>query len=98
MDLFFSPLACSMSVRIALAEAGPPPISSRSHRGKAPGADRRGLSRNQPARVRAGASARRRDPMTENAAILQFIADEHPAAGLAPPASDDLARAKSGSG
>ena len=32
--------------------------------------------------------------MTENAAILQFIADEHPAAGLAPPASDDLARAK----
>jgi glutathione S-transferase len=32
--------------------------------------------------------------MTENAAILQFIADEHPAAGLAPQASDDLARAK----
>jgi glutathione S-transferase len=32
--------------------------------------------------------------LTENAAILQFIADEYPAAGLAPPASDRLARAK----
>ena len=32
--------------------------------------------------------------ITENAAILQFIADEHPAAGLAPPPSDRLARAK----
>ena len=32
--------------------------------------------------------------LTENAAILQFIADKFPAAGLAPPASDRLGRAK----
>jgi glutathione S-transferase len=95
MDLFFSPLACSMSVRIALAEAGAAvnfiEVDPDTKRLVATGEDYRAIN------PLAYVPALRLDDgtlLTENAAILQFIADEHPAAGLAPPASDDLARAK----
>ena len=36
--------------------------------------------------------------LTENAAILQYIADQYPEAQLAPPASDRVGRAKLGNG
>jgi glutathione S-transferase len=95
MDLFFSPLACSMSVRISLAEAGAAvnylEVDPDAKRVLATGEDYRAIN------PLGYVPALRLDDgtlMTENAAILQFIADEHPAAGLAPPASDDLARAK----
>jgi glutathione S-transferase len=95
MDLFFSPLACSMSARIALAEAGAPinllEVDPLTKRLLATGENYRAVN------PLGYVPALRLDDgtvLTENAAILQFIADEHPAAGLAPPQSDPLPRAK----
>ena len=95
MELFFAPLACSMSSRIALAEAGAAVnlVEVDTHAGRvlATGEDYREIN------PLGYVPALRLDDgtvLTENAAILQFIADEHPAAGLAPPKSDPLARAK----
>ena len=95
MDLFFSPLACSMSARIALAEAGAAvnlvEVDTHAKRVLATGEDYRAIN------PLGYVPALRLDDgtvLTENAAILQFIADAHPAAGLAPPQSDELARAK----
>jgi len=84
MDLYFSPLACSMASRIAVYEAGAnatfiqvDPKAKRT----LDGVDYRtvnplGLV---PA-LRTGSGT----VLLENAAILQFIADQHPAARLAP--------------
>ena len=95
MDLFFAPLACSMSARIALTEARASAnlVEVDTHAGRvlATGADYREIN------PLGYVPALRLDDgtvLTENAAILQFIADEHPAAGLAPPKSDPLARAR----
>ena len=95
MDLFFSPLACSMSARIALAEAQAAvnliEVDPDTKRVLATGEDYRAIN------PLGYVPALRLDDgtvVTENAAILQFIADEYPAVGLAPPASDLLARAK----
>ena len=89
MDLFFSPLACSMSARIALAEAGAAvnlvEVDTRAKRVLATGEDYRAVN------PLGYVPALRLDDgtvLTENAAILQFIADAHPAADLAPPESD----------
>ncbi len=95
MDLFFSPLACSMSARIALAEAGAAvnliEVDPDTKRVLATGEDYRAI---HPLGYVPALRLDDGTVLTENAAILQFIADEYPAAGLAPPASDRLARAK----
>jgi glutathione S-transferase len=95
MDLFFSPLACSMSARIAVTEAGAAvnlvEVDTRAKRVLATGEDYRAVN------PLGYVPALRLDDgtvLTENAAILQFIADSHPAAALAPPESDRQARAK----
>ena len=95
MDLFFSPLACSMSARIALAEAGAAvnfiEVDTDTKRMLATGEDYRAINPlgYVPAlRLDDGAV------LTENGAILQYIVDTHPGAGLAPPESDRLARAR----
>jgi glutathione S-transferase len=95
MDLFFSPLACSMSARIALAEAGAVvnfiEIDPATKRVLATGEDYRAVNPlgYVPAlRLDDGAV------LTENSAILQYIADAYPGARLAPPESDRLARAR----
>jgi glutathione S-transferase len=95
MDLFFAPLACSMSARIALTEAGAAvnlvEVDTHVQRVLKTGEDYRSVN------PLGYVPALRLDDgtvLTENAAILQFIADEHPAAGLAPPKSDPLARAR----
>jgi glutathione S-transferase len=83
MDLYFSPLACSLGARIALYEAG---AEADFHRVDAPsktveGADFRLINAKGlvPAlRTHDG------EVITENAAVLQYIADRHPNAGLAP--------------
>ena len=84
MDLYFAPLACSMATRIALYEAG---------------ADARYLYVDLRAkRLEDGSDFRAVNPMgyvpalrtddgellTENPVVLQYVADRHPAAGLAP--------------
>ena len=95
MELFFSPLACSMSTRIALAEAGAEAtlteVDPHTKRVLATGEDYRAVN------PLGYVPALRLDDgtvLTENSAILQYIADEFPAAGLAPPESDRLGRAR----
>jgi glutathione S-transferase len=94
MELFFSPLACSMSGRIALAEAGVDvkltEVDPSTKRVLATGEDYRQIN------PLGYVPALRLDDgtvVTENAAILQYIADAYPDARLAPPESDRIARA-----
>ena len=95
MELFFSPLACSMSARIALAEAGATAtfleVDPASKRLLKTGEDYRAIN------PLGYVPALRLDDgtvLTENSAILQYIAEEYPDAQLAPPASDRIGRAK----
>jgi glutathione S-transferase len=84
MDLYFSPLSCPVSSRITLYEAG---AEAKFHRvdtqsGRtADGGDYRLIN------PKGMVPALRTDDgqvLTENAAILQYIADRYPEAGLAP--------------
>ena len=84
MDVYYSPLACSLASRIALYEAGADAVFHRVD--------------TKAGRTTSGEDYRRINPkglvpairtddgevLTENAAILQYIADRHPDAGLAP--------------
>jgi glutathione S-transferase len=95
MDLFFSPLACSMSGRIACAEANAPvnliEVDPDAKRVLATGEDYRAIN------PLGYVPALRLDDgtvLTENAAILQYIADAFPEARLAPPESDREGRAR----
>jgi glutathione S-transferase len=95
MELFFAPLACSMSARIALAEAGAVinfvEVDTKAGRIVATGEDYRAVNSlgYVPALKLDDGTV-----LTENSAILQYIADQYPEAGLAPPASDRVGRAK----
>jgi len=86
MNLYFAPLACSMSSRIALYEAGAATrfvqVDTRAHR-VADGADFYGLTMQGQVPVLETDDG---EKLTENPAVLQFIADRHPESGLAPPA------------
>ncbi|MFY9971208.1 MAG: glutathione binding-like protein [Roseiarcus sp.] len=95
MELFFSPLACSMAARIAFAEASAEvkliEVDPRTKRVLATGETYLAI---HPLGL---VPALRTDDgavLTENASILQFIADEFPAARLAPSESDRIGRAK----
>lgn len=88
MDLYFSPLACSLSTRIAVYEAG------------AEGKVRLNRVDNKTKTVEGGGDYRainakglvpalRTDAgevISENAAVLQYLGDAFPEAGLTPPA------------
>jgi glutathione S-transferase len=95
MDLFFSPLACSMSARIALAEAQAAvnfiEVDPDTKRMLATGEDYRAIN---PLGYVPALRLDDGSVLTENSAILQYIADAYPGAGLAPPESDRLARAR----
>ena len=87
MDLYFSPLACSLASRIALYEAGASArlieVDPKTKLTLDDGTPYRSVSALElvPAlRTDSG------EVLSENAAILQLIADVHPAAQLAPPA------------
>jgi glutathione S-transferase len=85
MDIFFSPLACSMAARIAVYEAGASAnfveVDPKTKR-MPDGVDF--LSINPLGLVPAIRTAQK-EILTENAAILQYIADLNPATALAPP-------------
>ena len=95
MELFFSPLACSMSDRIALAEAGAEvtlvEVDPDTKRVPATGADYRAVN---PLGYVPALKLDDGTVLTENAAILQYLADAYPEAKLAPPESDRVGRAK----
>jgi glutathione S-transferase len=84
MDLYFSPLACSMATRIALydagAEAGFIQVDTRSKRVE-DGGDFlavNGMGQVPVLRTDEG------ELLTENPAVLQYVADRFPGSGLAP--------------
>jgi glutathione S-transferase len=92
MELYFSPLACSMATRIALYEAGADArfvqVDGKTKRTQE-GSDY--LAINPLGLV----PAIRTDDgvvMTENAAVLQYVADRFPDAGLAPRPGVDRSR------
>ena len=95
MDFYFSPLACSMATRIALAEAGGTAnmieIDPANKKVLATGEDYFAVN---PLGLVPALRTDDGEVLTENAAILQFIADRFPAAALAPPASDAIGRAR----
>ena len=84
MDLYFAPLSCSLATRIALYESGQEAsfhevvLSTRKTRD---GADY--LAINPKGQVPALRVADGRF-LTEGAAVLQYVADQRPEAGLAP--------------
>lgn len=86
MDLYFSPMACSLADRIVVYEAGAE-ISVRLHqvdmrtKKLADGSDYLAINRmGQVPALRTGEG----QILTENAAILMYIADQFPDAGLVP--------------
>ncbi len=86
MELYFAPLACSLATRITAYEAGADlafnQVDQRAKR-TADGADFFTVS------PLGQVPALRLDDgsvLTENAAVLQYVADRFPAAGLVPPA------------
>jgi glutathione S-transferase len=84
MELYFSPLACSMASRIALYEAGGDvvfrPVDTRAKR-LADGADFRTVNPlGQVPVLRTDDGAL----VTENPVVLQIVADRYPESGLAP--------------
>lgn len=84
MELYFSPLACSMATRIALYEAGGVAtfhaVDTKTKR-VADGSDF--LAVNPLGQVPA-LRTDRGEVLTENPVVLQYVADRHPQSGLAP--------------
>lgn len=84
MELYFAPLACSMATRIALYEAGAEARYTEvdlKNKRILDGADFFSVNPmgQVPAlRIETG------EVLTENAVVLQYVADRYPAAGLAP--------------
>ncbi|MGO8918649.1 MAG: glutathione binding-like protein [Stellaceae bacterium] len=92
MDLYFSPLACSMASRIALYDADAPArfieVDPKTKR-TLEGADFLAVN---PLGLVPVIRTDDGEVLSENAAVLQYIADRLPAAALAPP--DGMARSR----
>lgn len=89
LQLYFSPMACSLASRIALMEAG---LEARYHQVHLStkkvaddDGDFRGISSKGAVPVLVLDNG---DRLTESAAVLQYIADLKPEHGLAPPPGD----------
>ena len=94
MDLYFSPLACSLASRITVYEAGAEGdvalqrVDTKTQL-TADGADYRAIN---PKGMVPALRTPTGDILTENAAILPFIADQFPAANLVPAAGLERSR------
>ena len=93
MELFFTPMACSLASRIALYEIGAEARFTVVDKAKRTGDGRDHRTINAMGQVPA-----LRTPqgglLTENAAVLQYLAEAWPAAGLLPADADLDARAR----
>ncbi|MFZ5734350.1 MAG: glutathione transferase GstA [Pseudomonadota bacterium] len=91
MKLYYIPGACSLSPHISLREAGASFELDRVDAGKtASGKDYKIINaKGQVPALQLDSG----EVLTEGAAVVQFIADQHPGAGLAPP-SGTVARAR----
>ncbi|QOZ52351.1 glutathione binding-like protein [Bradyrhizobium sp. CCBAU 53338] len=89
LQLYFSPMACSLASRIALMEAGLDahyhPVSLWTKTLVDDDGDFRGISPKGAVPVLVLENGER---LTESAAVLQYIADAKPERGLAPPPGD----------
>jgi glutathione S-transferase len=84
MELFFQPMACSLATRIALYEAGIPATFVRVNLKEKTTADGRDfLAINGRGQVPA-LKVDDGEVLTENMAVLEYVADIKPEAGLAP--------------
>ncbi|MCB8819883.1 glutathione S-transferase N-terminal domain-containing protein [Microvirga rosea] len=92
MDLYFSPLACSMASRIALYEAGAPARFREVDSLSKFTLDGEDYMTVNPLGLVPAIRTDDGEVLTENAAILQYIADRFPDAGLAP--RDGMARSR----
>jgi glutathione S-transferase len=85
MNLYFAPLACSLATRIALYEAGAPAtftqVDLKSHRVLSSGRDFSEITRMGQVPALA---IDEKNVLTENTAVLQFVARQFPDAKLAP--------------
>jgi glutathione S-transferase len=85
MDLYFSPLACAMATRIALYEAGADTrffeVDAKTKRVLADNSDYHAIN---PLGLVPALRTDDGQILTENAAILQYVADRFPDAHLAP--------------
>ena len=91
MDLYFSPLACSMATRIALYEAGAQAQYIQRDRNKRlpDGSDFCAVN---PLGMVPTLRTDEGEVLSENAAILQYVAERSPQAGLAPTGGIERAR------
>lgn len=91
MQLYFAPIACSMATRIALYEAGADAdYIYRDHDKRLPdGSDFRAIN---PLGMVPTLRTDEGDLLTENAAILQYVAERFPDAKLAPAGGIERAR------
>jgi glutathione S-transferase len=86
MDLYYSPLACSMASRIAAYEAGADIAFRRVDTRAGRLADGGDYAAVNPMGLVPALRTDDGDILTENSVVLQYIADAHPQAGLAPAA------------
>lgn len=84
MDLYFSPLACSLASRIVVYEAGADAAFHRVDTKTGRTADGADYRRINPKGLVPALRTDEGEVLTENAAILQYLADRSPEAGLAP--------------
>ncbi|MCY1524200.1 Glutathione S-transferase GST-6.0 [compost metagenome] len=84
MKLYFAPMTCSLSPHIVLRELGTPFELIRVNNKTKRTADGRDFRDINPKGYVAALVLDNGEVLTEGSAILQFIADAHPEAGLAP--------------
>jgi len=84
MDIFFSPLACSMASRIVVYEAGGQANFIRVDTKAQRTADGQDYSKINPKGLVPAIRTDEGEVLTENAAVLQYVADQYPDSGLAP--------------
>jgi glutathione S-transferase len=93
MNLYFAPLACSLATRIALYEAGAPAsftqVDLKTHKVVSSGQD---FTEITPMGQVPALAIDEQTVLTENTAVLQFIARQFPEARLAPTDSIQYAR------
>lgn len=93
MNLYFAPLACSLATRIALYEAGAPArfsqVDLKSHQVLSSGQDFAEITRMAQVPTLA---VDEQTVLTENTAVLQFVARQFPEARLAPTEGVQYAR------
>lgn len=92
MQLYFSPLACSLATRIALYEAGAAPTFTEVDLKTKRTRDGEDYLAVHPLGLVPVLRTDAGELLSENAAVLQYVADRHPAAGLAPAGGLERAR------